>query len=296
MLLHRRESVTRAAERAGQLAALPDRRLGSLIAPREHGAWGLLLVPLATGGAVGLLAGGNALPLIPLTLAALALFWLRTPVENWMGTGVLRAQSQAERLAVGITILILTTVAALALASLFWSGQNRLLVLLGLVAVAAFVAQGILRRLSRRTRMLAQIVGTLGLTVTAPAAYYVATGELDRQAWALWVANFLFAGNQVHFVQLRIHSARLGNRAEKFKRGRSFLLGEVLLIAALLFAWRFHLLPLLAVLAFLPLLVRGTLWFFKRQQPLVVRRLGWTELAHAVTFGFLLIAGFHLSR
>jgi hypothetical protein len=65
-----------------QLAALPNRRLGSLIAPREHGAWGLLFVPLATGGAIGLLRSSNGFPLMALTMAALALFWLRTPVEG----------------------------------------------------------------------------------------------------------------------------------------------------------------------------------------------------------------------
>ena len=144
--------------------------------------------------------------------------------------------------------------------------------------------------------MLAQIVGTMGLTVTAPAAYYVVTGQLNRNAWVLWLVNFLFAGNQIHFVQLRIHSARLNDWSQKFESGRSFLLGEMLLATVLLLAWRSHLLPALAALAFLPILIRGIAWFFERQRSLVVRRLGWTELAHAVVFGILLVAGFHLSR
>jgi len=280
---------------ASQFTALPNRRLSSLIAPREHGAWGLLFVPLATGGAVGLFAGGNRLSLAAFAIAALALFWLRTPLESCLGTGLLRPQSEWERRNLRITILILSTLAASSLAALFRDGGNRDLLLLGLIAISAFIAQAILRKLSRRTRMLSQIVGTLGLTVTAPAAYYVVTGQLDRDAWALWMANFLFAGNQIHFVQLRIHSARLSGWSQKFACGRSFLLGQMLLATALVFAWRFHLLPGLAALAFLPLLVRGLVWFFERQKPLAVRRLGFTELAHAVIFGIVLIAGFHLS-
>ena len=282
------------AHEASQLAALPNRRLSSLIAPREHGAWGLLFVPLATGGAVGLFAGGNGLPLAALAIAALALFWLRTPVESWLGTGLLCAQSRQERRSVGITILILATIAASSLAVLFRDGRNRELLLLGLIGVSAFIAQALLRKLSRRTRMLSQIVGTLGLTVTAPAAYYVVTGQLDRNACALWVANFLFAGNQIHFVQLRIHSARVSGWRQKFESGRSFLAGQILMAAALVFTWRFHLLPGLATLAFLPLLVRGMTWFFEDQKPLAVRRLGWTELGYAVIFGIVLIAGFYL--
>jgi hypothetical protein len=282
------------AEQTSPLVAPPNRPLSSLIAPREHGAWGLLLVPLVTGGAVGLLAGGNALPLVPFTVATLALFWLRTPLESWLGTSILRTQTQQERRAVGVAILILASVATLSLASLFWQGRNRALLLPGLIAISAFGAQSLLRKLGRRARMSAQVVGTLGLTVTAPAAYYLVTGQLNREAWALWIANFLFAGNQIHFVQLRIHSARLGNWSEKFKRGRSFLMGEVLLAVALLLAWRFGFLPGLAVLAFFPLLLRGTAWFFEAAKPLLVRRLGWTELAYAVLFGVCLIAGFHL--
>ncbi len=267
-----------------------------LITPREHGAWGLLLVPLATGGAVGLFSAANGWPLVALTVAALALFWLRTPAESLFGSGLIRVQNQRERRSVSLTILILAAVAACALALLFWGGRDRALLLLGAAAGCAFVAQSVLRKLSRRTRMLAQVVGTLGLTVTAPAAYYVVTGKLNRAALALWIANFLFAGNQVHFVQMRIHSAKLNGWSEKFAHGRSFLLGEVLLAIALILGWRFHLLPALATLAFLPLIYRGTAWFFEPRKPLLVRRLGWTELTHAIVFGALLVAGFHFGR
>lgn len=284
------------AHPASQLAALPHQRISSLIAPREHGAWGLLFVPLAMGGALGLLAGGNGLPLMALAIAALALFWLRTPVESWLGTGLLRAQGQRERRTVGITILLLAAIASVALASLFSKGLNRGLLILGPIAVSAFLAQAVLWKLGRRTRMLSQIVGTLGLTVTAPAAYYVATGALDRTAWNLWMANLLFAGDQIHFVQLRLRSARASGWTQKFASGRSFFAGQMLLATALIFAWRFALVPALAALAFLPLLIRGTAWFFERQKPLMVRRLGWTELAHSVIFGIWLVAGFHLSR
>jgi len=281
------------AVQTSQLGTLPSRRLGLLIAPREHGAWGLLLVPLAAGGAVGLLDGGTWLPLLLFTVAAVALFWLRTPAESWLGRGLLRVQTNEERQAVGITILLVAAVAISTLSLLLWNGDHSKLLLLGMVAIATFVAQGILRKIGRRTRMLSQIVGIAGLTVTAPAAYYLVTGRLDREAWALWIANFLFAGNQVHYVQLRIRSARLVSWSDKVERGRSFLIGQALLVTALFAAWRLQYVPLLAACAFLPLLIRGAIWFFQRPQPLLIRRLGWTELAYAIVFAMCLIAGFH---
>ena len=65
------------------LRAAPGRNR-SLIIPREHGAWGILLVPLLTAASVGLLAGGGGGSLVPFILVALSLFWLRTPVESWI--------------------------------------------------------------------------------------------------------------------------------------------------------------------------------------------------------------------
>ena len=271
-------------------------RTGSLIAPREHGAWGLLLVPLLTGGMVGLLQGGYVLPLLALIVAAVALFWLRTPAENWLGTGLLRVQTAQDRRTVAGATFMLSTVAILSLVALFWNGRNRDLLFLGAIVIVAFVAQAILRKLSRKTRILSQFVGAIGLTVSAPAAYYVVSGELNRTAWTLWAANFLFAVNQIHFVQLRIHSARLSGWSDRVAQGHSFLLSEALLLVALFSCWRLHVVPALVTFAFLPLLIRGSAWFFEDWKPLAVRRLGWTELAHAVVFGILLVSAFDLRR
>jgi len=282
--------------RLGYVATASHRRLASLIAPREHGAWGLLLVPLVTGGAVGVLGGGSTLPLIVFAVAAVSIFWLKAPLESWLGRSLVRVQTDLEHRIVGITTLLLAAIGASALAFLLWDGRNRALLLLGLIAIFAFLAQVCVGRLGRKRRMWAQIVGTLGLTVTAPAAYYLATRQLSRVSFVLWLATFLFAANQIHFVQLRIHSARVKGWFHKLEHGRGFLVGELLLATVLLLAWRWQILPGLAALSFLPLLVRGTAWLFARQKPLVVRRLGWTELAHAVVFGGLFTAGFHFGR
>ncbi|HVI09188.1 MAG TPA: YwiC-like family protein [Candidatus Binatia bacterium] len=283
-------------EGAAHLATVPSRPIGTLIAPREHGAWGLLLVPLFTGGATAVIGDGALLPVIALMIAALLLFWLRTPLESILGTGPIKAQTPHERRTVTATIIVLGGAAAATLISLFWNGHNRGLVVLGAIAVSAFAGQALLRKMGRSVRMLAQVVGVAGLTVTAPAAYYAAGGRLDRTAWALWIANFLFAGNQIHYVQLRIHSARLTERREKVAQGRSFLAGELLLAVILILAAWFQVFPAMAAFAFAPLLLRGAAWFLDRDSTLTVRRLGWTELGHAVAFGVLLVAGLRLGR
>jgi hypothetical protein len=267
-------------------------RSRAVIIPREHGAWGLLLVPLFTGVAAGNGSAHRIWALLAFTVAALTLFWLRTPVESLLGTGPLTAQTSHERRIALVASVFLASVSALCLSGLMWQGRNPMLLLLGAVAAFALVVQAVLRKLGRWARMAAQLVGTMALTSSAPAAYYVGTGRLSERAFVLWAANWIFAGNQIHFVQLRIHSARSANFSEKFVRGRAFFLAQAVLLAVLIFGSLRHAVPPLTIIAFIPALVRGTLWFFRKPEPLDVKSLGWSEMKQGLMFGILLAIAF----
>jgi hypothetical protein len=266
-------------------------RQRSLIIPREHGAWGILLVPLLTGACVGLFAGGNAWRLVPLSVAALSLFWLRTPVERCMGDAAIRVRIPGEVGIVRNAILVLSATSIGALIWLFWGGRNLDLFWIGSVAGAAFLVQAILRRNWRNARTAAQMIGAAGLTSTAPAAFYVATGHWNVTAWSLWAANFLFALNQIHYVQLRIQSAHIKSRSEKLLTGRAFLAGQLTLVAVLAWACALQLFRWYAALAFLPIFLRGFAWFAAKPRPLAIHSLGKRELAYASVFGVVLVWG-----
>src|SRR5579871_1542992 len=105
-----RETSFPATEPATFAKARRERRR-ALIVPREHGAWGLLLVPMITGAGVAFRECSHIFPLILLSTAALALFWLRTPVESLLGTSVMRARSNEEYRAVKSFVLGLGAVA-----------------------------------------------------------------------------------------------------------------------------------------------------------------------------------------
>jgi len=226
-----------------------------------------------------------------LAIAALALFWLRTPVESWIGTTPVRARTPGEVRLAGNTALALAAVAAGALVWLFWNGRNRALLWIGAAAGAAFLMQTALKRIGRTARTAAQMIGAAGLTATAPAAYYVVTSRLDATAWSLWAANLLFAINQIQFVQLRIHSAHIATRRGKLVAGRWFLNGQILLIALLAAACLGHVFGGWAAMAFLPILFRGFAWFAVHPEPLAVPALGKSELLQAGIFAVLLVVG-----
>ncbi len=293
-------TVTRVAKLTSNMAtaattksAPPSKaRVRALVIPREHGAWGLLLIPLITGASAALAIAHNWLPLAEFTVAALALFWMRTPLESALGTSPMRPQSESETNWLLLAIAVLGSLAMVCIIALLWDGNARGLLLLGGAAALCFVAQAVLKKFRRTARMAAQLIGAIGLTATAPAAWYVVTERLDATALGLWLANWIFAGNQVHFVQLRIHAARAATFRDKLARGRSFLIGQLLMCFALAAAWHAGLIHAVVVLAFVPVLVRGFLWFTSGAQPLLVKRLGWTEVAHGIAFGVLLIAAY----
>jgi hypothetical protein len=268
----------------------------ALIIPREHGAWGLLLVPIITGAGVAFRECSHIFPLILLSAAALALFWLRTPAESLLGTSAMRAQTSEEAQTVKLAIALLGAVAAVALCALLWSGKNADLWPLGAVAVLAFITQAMLKKLSRRARMWGEMVGTIGLTASAPAAYYVITGNFNATAWMLWLANLLFAGDQIHYVQLRLHTAKVEGLRAKLAQGWGFALGQALMTAVITLACMSRLLPVLVSLAFAPLLFRGWFYFIQEPGPLIVRRIGWNEVKHATAFCVLFIATYTLAR
>ena len=267
-------------------------RVRPFLLPREHGAWGMLLIPLMTGAWVGLLSPGNVAALVWFTVACLALFCLRTPAEAWLEASPLRAQSAPERRVVRLAVLGYASVAGVALGFLLF--QERIYGLLGLgTAVAGlFVAQLILKKLGRQNRVTAQLLGSLGLTSTAAGAYLVVTGQLDAKGLVVWAANWVFAINQIYFVQLRIHAAKVSTRAEKVARGKRFLLGQCATAILLILAWQAGVLPALALLAFGPVLARGLAWFLQRPAQLEIHKLGFTELGHALIFAALLILGY----
>lgn len=270
-------------------------RRWALVWPREHGAWGILLVSLITGAAVGLLSAANFVPLLWLTLAAIATFCLRTPIENSMPKSHLRPRTQAEwrwvRTAASGYILI----GAFAGAMLWLDGPVRLIWMPAVAAFGLFALQAVVKRFGRAWRLTAEILAAFGMTLAAAIGYIVAAGKTGDLAVGLWLLNGLFAANQILYVQFRISEARDARNSSSLQRKRIFLASEAVTVLAILAGAWTGWSPELALVAFLPLLLRGAIWSFRRgQTPLRIHRLGKTELAQAIVFGLILIAVYRI--
>lgn len=217
--------------------------------PREHGAWGILLIPFAT--AVGV-AGIWNLPVTLLLVSILCFYIARTSFlkQNFRWTVILLAGSAAAALPL------------LVVWKLWW-----------LTAFGAVAAPLAFRKTERNLAM--QLLAVAGLTLTAPAAWYAATGKLDCR---LWLLNGLYFAGGVFYVKMHIASA-----IERKPDGR---LPVLLYYGALLgvLAWW----PV--GLAFAPVILRAFVGVARVSPVLRIKRLGWTEVAYSIVFAVSLVA------
>ncbi len=270
----------------------PARRW-TVVWPREHGAWGILLVSLITGAAIGFRSTAALPALLWLTVAVVAAFCLRTPIENSLPASPFRARSPAEWRWVIVAASIYALAGALAAAMLVRAGFLGLLWKLGLGAAGLFALQAILKKLGRSGRLPAEIVGAFGLTLAAVAGWAVAAGAFGGQALSIWLLNALFAADQIIYVQFRIREVRAGKGSSGSGGRRLFVAAEALIALLLVGGAHAGLIPWLALPAFLPVLARGETWALKADHGrLQIHRLGKSELFFAILFGVLLIAAF----
>ncbi|HXJ40505.1 MAG TPA: YwiC-like family protein, partial [Bryobacteraceae bacterium] len=165
--------------------------------PLEHGAWGMLYIPLV----LGFLRAGIWTWRIPeLFLAATGCFLARRPLLAWArAIHWKKPAGDAPRLS-----LIYLAVGGLSGAVLIVPAG-----LWGLAALAVIAAvilgvnswQGVTRE--DRT-FIGELTAIAGMTLTGPAALYAATGRLEFGALLLWSECLLYFLSAVVYVKLRV--------------------------------------------------------------------------------------------
>jgi hypothetical protein len=217
--------------------------------PREHGAWGILLIPFAT--AVGV-SGVFDLKVALLLAGVLCFYVARTSFlkQNPRWTVLLLAGSVA------------CTLPLLLVWKLWW-----------LAAFGAAAAPLAFRKTERSVAM--QLLAVAGLTLTAPAAWYAATGKLD---YRLWLLNVLFFAGGVFYVKMHI-AAAMARRPD----GRMPVMIYYGALAGIGALWW----PV--GLAYAPAIVRAFVGVARLSPVLKIKRLGWTEVAYSIVFAITLV-------
>lgn len=154
--------------------------------------------------------------------------------------------------------------------------------------VFAMVAGILASRPTGRT-VAEQLAGMAGLTLTAPAAWYVLTGRLDATAWRLWLLNVTYFAGGVFYVRMHLDAAK---KLPGCRTGNLVYHGALAVLLLALGFWGVIAWPM--TLAFAPLVVRAFVGAARLSPVLRIKRLGWTEVAHSILFGGLVVGLWHL--
>ena len=259
--------------------------------PREHGAWGIVLIPFLTAV---IIAGSYQAPVWVALAAVFLAFIARYPVELLMVPSAYRRAGSPERSqarkfawAYGLPATLLG-----GLLVVYW--QLYLLLPLGGVALALFLVHVRGGKSGEERSLVMELVGTVGLTLSGLVGWIAATGGLDRAGLLIWALNGLFFCSGVLYVKARIRS-RLAVHRPELASGASLMVGWHL--ALVVFVAAMVVMKWLSPLIVLPFVVAAARAAWGAQQggrPFVLTRLGWSEVALSVFFAMFLTLGFRL--
>lgn len=256
---------------------------------REHGSWAVLLVPMVVAaGSVGAVSVNAAI----LVVAALGAFMSYVPLQ-----GILRALMGGPRGWHALRPMLFwgwvyCSIALVSGAFLLLQGYSRLL-LIGAAGALLFAGNFFLARRFGKTAS-SDFVATAGLTLGAPAMYYVLTGSLDQVAFVLYLLNLLFFGCGVFYVHMKIRAARIRKSdwtlPDKLATGKMNLLYHTGVAVLILFLSLDRITPGIALAAFLPMIGQAVYGTYRLSGQVSFPRLGLGLLAQSIIFSFLWIA------
>jgi YwiC-like protein len=245
--------------------------------PKEHGAWVMLYVPFVLGVAV---AGRVNWQLLLLLLSTTAMFISRESLlVSWRARARGRDAAEAGRML--LLYLVLAAVFGLPLIfafKLFW------LIPLGLIVAALLLINGRQATQMEERTMTGEIMAIAGLTMTAPVAYYAASGRWEATAFWLWLLSMLYMASSVFYIKLRIYRLNPRKQAEQRQAWRSCAFYHSFLLVALLALIFTDGLRLLLFIAFAPVLIRTFWGMFKPKTKVNLTRAGILEIVYSMFF------------
>jgi len=258
------------------------------IITKEHGSWAVLLIPMAV--AAGTVGAFNVNALI-LVFASLGVFMSYVPVHSILREVLKRSPHWEQIRPAVIWGSLYSGIGALAAAPLFLQGYWFLLAL-GAVGSGFFFVNFVLTRQLQKS-ILTDLIGVAGLTLGAPAMYYVLTRWLDETAFVLYLLSFLFFGSSVCYVHMKIEITKTKKSdwtfSEKLTAGRLNLAYHIIVIAIVVALSFYRLTPAMAVLAFTPMTIHAIWGTYRLSSRVSFSRLGFALLAQSIVFSLLWI-------
>jgi hypothetical protein len=258
--------------------------------PHEHGAWAMLYAPMLIAVAV---LGCFELSVWLFLLATTATFLAHEPLAVLVKLNPKRPSSPQIFRKSKWWLAIYSVVAITATTPLLLFYQRWLLVPFGVVLLVLLSAHIYLASKREERTIGGEVLGVISLTLTAPGAYYVVTGKLDRFCLLLWILNIVYFTSSIFYVKMRV--SRFAKKKDAQALTWQCVSYHVLLatgIGALLWmnwitGW--------AALAFLPVILRTFTAMKEERGKLNLKRIGIAETIYTLLFVIFLAWGLSIS-
>jgi len=263
-------------------------RLWREIAPVEHGAWGLFLIPLALGAVVSRHGfGAEAL----LGVATLGVFLMRRPALHWLKAFNRESLDAIHTLWPGQAFAVCLGITLAGAVPLLCMGRFYL-ILVSALAGALMWSEVFLASGRERYPFLSELIEVWVLSLLAPSAYYVGTGRFDETAAILWTLCAIYFSVSIADIRVRLGRFRAGRGLAEESQVQERTMERLvtcwvavagaILIAVLAPGYR------KALFSLAPLLLRP---FYRRRVPVSVATdipsLGWSEVYLSLLFAGL---------
>lgn len=234
----------------------------SIVLPKEHGAWAMLIVPFV----IGVAAYGSNWLHIPLFLG-----WFFLYLSSYPLLMLFRNPNQNNKFVKWLAVYSSMGVAFLLIPLYF----HRQLLALGLLMLPLLGANLYFAKVKREREFINNLSAIAALCLGSVASIYVAAGAWTEEAFWVWLYCVLFFGGSVFFVKTKIR--------ERNNTGflyYSWLYHSLLvLVPILLNEW-------LLSLAYWPSLVRSFVFTKKEMSPL---QIGQAEILNSLFFTAVII-------
>lgn len=248
--------------------------------PREHGAWVMLYASFVLGLAV---AGKINAAIVLLLIATTAVFVSRESLLIYWRAHKRRRKSQSSAAAARLLLVYFLATAASGIALILVYGLYGILFFAvagaALLVINAWQAAG----LEDRT-VTGEAIAIAGLTLTAPAAYYVSSGTLNRTALWLWAVSALYFASSVFYIKLRVTALHARKMDDARRARRQCLSYHSFLLVSLMVMALTRSLSLFVLIAFTPVLVRAFWSLIKPASQLNLKRIGIAEIIYSLIF------------
>jgi len=252
------------------------------LVPSEHGAWIMLYGPMAIVMA-GVGIPGAILSFLLVVAIFTAFFGQHTAGLLYRGRSV-----HGAGIWLGLNILLFLTSSSVLV--LLYGYLD--LVWIGLVALL-FLSRQVLKVWRAHKRVDHSVFGEVAavgaMALTAPAAYLLQAGEVDRIAIAIWSVCLLYFTGSVIYVKMRVSASTLKSTistSTRWQLGKYLVVYQLCVVLVILLLTEILQGSTLVILGFLPSLVRASWgWATLDSGPISLTRIGIGELCYSVWFG-----------